>query len=94
MSEVLALRDRGYRTLKFFPAEESGGSGFLRAIYGPVPDVRFCPTGGITAANARRYLSLPNVLCVCASWPASPKLIAGAKWHEIRKRAQHAHRLR
>jgi 2-dehydro-3-deoxyphosphogluconate aldolase/(4S)-4-hydroxy-2-oxoglutarate aldolase len=94
VSEVLALRGRGYRTLKFFPAEQSGGLGFLRAIHGPVPDVRFCPTGGITAANARRYLALPNVLCVGASWPAHPKLIDGARWSEIRKRAQLAHRLR
>jgi 2-dehydro-3-deoxyphosphogluconate aldolase / (4S)-4-hydroxy-2-oxoglutarate aldolase len=94
VSEVLLLRRRGFRTMKFFPAEQSGGTGFLRAIFGPVPDVRFCPTGGITAANTRSYLALPNVSCVGASWPASPALIADAKWDEIRKRARQASRMR
>jgi 2-dehydro-3-deoxyphosphogluconate aldolase/(4S)-4-hydroxy-2-oxoglutarate aldolase len=94
VSEVLALRSRGFRTLKFFPAEQSGGPEFLSAIFGPVADVRFCPTGGISAANARRYLALPNVLCVGASWLAPARLIAAAKWDEIRKRAQLARRLR
>jgi 2-dehydro-3-deoxyphosphogluconate aldolase / (4S)-4-hydroxy-2-oxoglutarate aldolase len=94
VSEVLDLRGRGFRMLKFFPAEQSGGPEFLRALFHPVPDVRFCPTGGITAANAHRYLSLPNVSCVGASWPASAKLIANAKWDQIRKHAQQAWRMR
>ncbi len=94
VSEVLALRSRGFQMMKFFPAEQSGGPGFLRAIFGPIPDVRFCPTGGITAANACRYLALPNVSCVGASWLASAALIASGKWSEIRKRARHARRMR
>ena len=94
VSEVLALRSRGFQLMKFFPAEQSGGPEFLHAIFGPIPDVRFCPTGGITAANARRYLALPNVCCVGASWLASAALIASGKWNEIRKRARHARRLR
>src|SRR5579871_6539407 len=70
VSEVLALRRLGYRLLKYFPAEASGGVAFLRSIAGPVPDVRFCPTGGITPLNAAEYLREPNVACVAGSWVA------------------------
>ncbi len=94
VSEILALRSRGFRIIKFFPAEQSGGTEFLRAIHGPVPDVQFCPTGGITATNARRYLKLPNVSCVGGSWLAPAALIAAAKWDEIHKRARQARKLR
>ena len=73
-SEVLQLRERGYRLLKFFPAEAGGGVEFLRALHGPLPDVRFCPTGGIDATRAARYLSLANVACVGGSWLSLPSL--------------------
>lgn len=67
-SEAMVAQEAGYRFLKFFPAEASGGIHFLKSIYGPLPDLRFCPTGGIDAAKARDYLALPNVLCVGGSW--------------------------
>jgi 2-dehydro-3-deoxyphosphogluconate aldolase/(4S)-4-hydroxy-2-oxoglutarate aldolase len=60
--------DLGLRRFKFFPAEASGGVDMLRAFHGPFPDVRFCPTGGVTALNAPNYLALPNVACVGGSW--------------------------
>ena len=67
-SEVMALLERGITKAKFFPAEASGGVGALRALAGPFPQMRFCPTGGITAASAPDYLALPNVACVGGSW--------------------------
>lgn len=93
-SEVLSLRARGYGLIKFFPAEASGGLGFLRSIVGPVPDVSFCPTGGITAANARDYLGLPNVTCVGGSWLTPDALVAGGKWEAIRALAEDAFHMR
>ncbi|MCW2837046.1 MAG: 4-hydroxy-2-oxoglutarate aldolase, partial [Marmoricola sp.] len=64
VTEVLRLLELGYSEMKFFPAEVSGGVGFLKAIGSPVPQARFCPTGGITEATAPSYLALPNVGCV------------------------------
>ena len=93
-SEVQSLRERGYRLLKFFPAEPGGGTGFLRAIYGPIPDVRFCPTGGVDESSAARYLALPNVACVGGSWLAPSSLLAARNWDEIRQRAVRARDLR
>ena len=66
-SEAMVAQEAGYRLLKFFPAEASGGVNFLKSVYGPLPDLRFCPTGGIDAAKAGSYLALPNVLCVGGS---------------------------
>jgi 2-dehydro-3-deoxyphosphogluconate aldolase/(4S)-4-hydroxy-2-oxoglutarate aldolase len=71
ISEALTLRDLGFTELKFFPAEASGGPGWLSAVYGPLPDLRFCPTGGITEERAPAYLALPNVPCVGGSWLSS-----------------------
>ncbi|WP_216217768.1 bifunctional 4-hydroxy-2-oxoglutarate aldolase/2-dehydro-3-deoxy-phosphogluconate aldolase [Amycolatopsis aidingensis] len=68
VSEAMRLAERGLTELKFFPAEASGGAGFLRSIAGPLPDLRFCPTGGVTADNAADYLALPNVGCVGGTW--------------------------
>ena len=68
VSEVLAALELGLTELKFFPAEASGGTAYLRAIAAPVPGARFCPTGGITPASAPDYLALPNVACVGGSW--------------------------
>ena len=67
-SEVMAALARGFERLKFFPAETSGGAPAVKALGGPIPQVRFCPTGGIGPENAEDYLSLPNVFCVGGSW--------------------------
>ncbi|SES37190.1 bifunctional 4-hydroxy-2-oxoglutarate aldolase/2-dehydro-3-deoxy-phosphogluconate aldolase [Actinokineospora terrae] len=68
VSEAMRLAELGYSDLKFFPAEAAGGIPFLKSIAGPLPTLRFCPTGGITATTAPTYLSLPNVGCVGGSW--------------------------
>lgn len=94
VSEVLALRTRGYKLVKFFPAHASGGLAFLRGIAGPVPDVHFCPTGGISALNATEYLALPNVSCVGGSWLTPPELLAAGKWDDIATLAREARGLR
>lgn len=94
VSEMLTLRALGYRLLKFFPADFSGGVGLLRALSGPLADLRFCPTGGITAVNAPEYLALPNVTCVGGSWLAPPALVARQRWDEITALARQACALR
>jgi 2-dehydro-3-deoxyphosphogluconate aldolase / (4S)-4-hydroxy-2-oxoglutarate aldolase len=94
VSEVLALRERGCRFVKFFPAQPSGGIGFLRSIIGPVPDMLFCPTGGITEETAPDYLALPNVRCVGGSWLTPPLFVKNQNWNEIHLLAERAHRLR
>jgi 2-dehydro-3-deoxyphosphogluconate aldolase/(4S)-4-hydroxy-2-oxoglutarate aldolase len=86
-SEVMALRTRGFRTIKFFPAEVCGGIGVLKALYGPFADVAFVPTGGISPKNAPDYLALPNVLAVGGSWIAPQDLIAAGDWEAIRANA-------
>ena len=73
VSEVLRLLELGYTEMKFFPAEQSGGAAFLKSIGAPVPQARFCPTGGITESSAASYLALPNVGCVGGSWLDSPR---------------------
>lgn len=82
-SEAMALADFGYRYLKFFPAETSGGAPALAALALPLPDIFFCPTGGIDAARASSYLRLPNVIAVGGSWVAPAKLVAAADWSAI-----------
>ncbi|WP_114965136.1 bifunctional 4-hydroxy-2-oxoglutarate aldolase/2-dehydro-3-deoxy-phosphogluconate aldolase [Alkalilacustris brevis] len=93
-SEVMALRARGYRVLKFFPAGSSGGAAALRALAGPFPDMRFCPTGGIGPSNAAEYLALDTVLCVGGSWVAPPAMVAAGDWADITGLARQAARLR
>ncbi|WP_318307452.1 bifunctional 4-hydroxy-2-oxoglutarate aldolase/2-dehydro-3-deoxy-phosphogluconate aldolase [Amycolatopsis solani] len=68
VSEAMRLAERGLSALKFFPAEASGGVAYLKSIAGPLPSLKFCPTGGITAATAPSYLALPNVGCIGGSW--------------------------
>ena len=82
-SEVMALLAHGYSTLKFFPAEAVGGAPALKALAGPLPQVQFCPTGGVSAANAAEYLALPNVVCVGGSWVVSPDLVKKKDWAAI-----------
>jgi 2-dehydro-3-deoxyphosphogluconate aldolase/(4S)-4-hydroxy-2-oxoglutarate aldolase len=68
VSEAMKLAERGLTALKFFPAEASGGVAYLKSIAGPLPSLKFCPTGGITVASAPSYLALPNVGCIGGSW--------------------------
>ncbi len=82
-TEAMRLLARGYDMLKFFPAEASGGVRALKSIAAPLPQLRFCPTGGVTAANAGAYLSLANVICVGGSWLAPKALVKARKWAEI-----------
>ncbi|WP_116244624.1 bifunctional 4-hydroxy-2-oxoglutarate aldolase/2-dehydro-3-deoxy-phosphogluconate aldolase [Nocardiopsis sp. FIRDI 009] len=94
VSEAMALLERGVSELKFFPAEAAGGAPFLKSLGGPLPQVRFCPTGGITAASAPTYLALPNVGCVGGSWLTPTDLVAAGKWDEITALAREAAALR
>ena len=82
-SEVMALWEQGYDMMKFFPAEAAGGAPALKAIGAPIPQVSFCPTGGITPANAPSYLALPNVICAGGSWVAPKDMIASDDWAGI-----------
>ncbi len=92
-SEIMALREEGYAILKFFPAEQSGGAAFLKALSSPLGGMSFCPTGGITAQTAMDYLSLPNVLCVGGSWVAPKDQVATGDWAAITALAEQASRL-
>jgi 2-dehydro-3-deoxyphosphogluconate aldolase/(4S)-4-hydroxy-2-oxoglutarate aldolase len=93
-SEVMALLERGYTVQKFFPAEQSGGASFLKSIGSPIPQVSFCPTGGISLKNAMDYLSLKNILCVGGSWVAPKEAMAAGNWAEITRLAAEARALR
>jgi 2-dehydro-3-deoxyphosphogluconate aldolase/(4S)-4-hydroxy-2-oxoglutarate aldolase len=83
----------GLSELKFFPAMQSGGPAMLKAWNGPFGDVRFCPTGGVTAANAMDFLSLPNVVCVGGSWLTPADALARGNWAQITALAFQASRL-
>lgn len=93
-SELMAAREAGYRRLKFFPAEPAGGIGTLKAFAGPFPEIRFCPTGGVTADNAAAYLALETVLCVGGSWMVPPAAVAAGDWDDIGRLARRAAGLR
>ncbi|MCB2134414.1 MAG: bifunctional 4-hydroxy-2-oxoglutarate aldolase/2-dehydro-3-deoxy-phosphogluconate aldolase [Rhodobacteraceae bacterium] len=82
-SEMMALLERGYTVQKFFPAENVGGAAALKSIASPLPQIRFCPTGGITAASAPTYLALPNVVCVGGSWVAPKDKVAAGDWAAV-----------
>ena len=82
-SEAMQLLARGYNMLKFFPAEASGGAPALKAIGAPLPQISFCPTGGVSPANAESYLSLPNVVCAGGSWVAPADKVAAGDWAGI-----------
>jgi 2-dehydro-3-deoxyphosphogluconate aldolase/(4S)-4-hydroxy-2-oxoglutarate aldolase len=89
-TEVMALWEQGYDMLKFFPAEAAGGAPALKSIGAPIPQVAFCPTGGITPQNAASYLALPNVICAGGSWVAPKDLIAKGDWAGIEALARAA----
>ncbi|CAN7380794.1 2-dehydro-3-deoxy-phosphogluconate aldolase [Rhizobium sp. LjRoot30] len=89
-SEVMALREEGYKVLKFFPAEQAGGAAYLKSLSSPLAGTFFCPTGGISLKNAMDYLSLPNVVCVGGSWVAPKELVAAGDWAGITRLAAEA----
>ncbi|WP_435792204.1 bifunctional 4-hydroxy-2-oxoglutarate aldolase/2-dehydro-3-deoxy-phosphogluconate aldolase [Actinacidiphila glaucinigra] len=89
-SEVVALAERGVRELKFFPAEAAGGTAYLRALAAPLPEIRFCPTGGIDAARAPAYLALPNVACVGGSWMVPQDALRDRDWDRVERLAREA----
>ncbi len=82
-SDIMAAQEDGLGALKFFPAMQSGGVAMLKAWSGPFGDVRFCPTGGVTHANAQDFLSLPNVACVGGSWLMPAQAAAAGDWDRI-----------
>ena len=82
-SEVMAGLAAGYKFFKFFPAGAAGGIPMLKSFAGPFPEVRFCPTGGITQSTVRSYLELPNVLCAGGSWLSPPEALAARDWARI-----------
>jgi 2-dehydro-3-deoxyphosphogluconate aldolase/(4S)-4-hydroxy-2-oxoglutarate aldolase len=90
VSEIMRLMNRGYKVMKFFPAEALGGVKTLKAIGGPLPQISFCPTGGISYFTAQEYLELPNVIAIGGSWIATEKLIDEGNWKEIRRLAREA----
>ena len=90
VSEAMKMLSWGYDVMKFFPAEVSGGIAALKAIGAPLPQISFCPTGGISLDNVANYLSQPNVICVGGSWIATPNLIKQKNWAQIYKLASEA----
>ena len=93
-SEIMALLEKGYTVQKFFPAEQAGGAPYLKSIGSPIPQVSFCPTGGISLKNAHEYLGLKNILCVGGSWVAPKDAMARGDWAAITKLAAEAASLR
>ncbi|MBZ6228976.1 bifunctional 4-hydroxy-2-oxoglutarate aldolase/2-dehydro-3-deoxy-phosphogluconate aldolase [Streptomyces olivaceus] len=89
-SEVVALLEHGVREMKFFPAEAAGGTAYLKALAAPLPQARFCPTGGIGPASAPEYLALPNVGCVGGSWMLPKDAVAGRDWGRVEALAREA----
>lgn len=89
-SEAMRLLERGYTVQKFFPAAASGGAPALKSLAAPLPQIKFCPTGGITLRNAEDYLALENTICVGGSWVASDGLVTRGRWKDIETRARKA----
>jgi 2-dehydro-3-deoxyphosphogluconate aldolase/(4S)-4-hydroxy-2-oxoglutarate aldolase len=88
LSEAMAAAEAGFTALKLFPAEAAGGVNTLKAFAGPVADLKFCPTGGVSLANMAEYLKLPNVACVGGSWLTPEKLVRARAWAEIEQIAR------
>ncbi|MFI8293639.1 bifunctional 4-hydroxy-2-oxoglutarate aldolase/2-dehydro-3-deoxy-phosphogluconate aldolase [Streptomyces sp. NPDC085614] len=93
-SEVVALLEHGVRDMKFFPAEAAGGVRYLSSLAGPLPQARFCPTGGISLASAPSYLALPNVACVGGTWMLPTDALASRDWARVESLARRAAELR
>jgi 2-dehydro-3-deoxyphosphogluconate aldolase/(4S)-4-hydroxy-2-oxoglutarate aldolase len=94
VSEAMMARERGFKILKFFPAGPAGGPTYLKALASPLPDVRFCPTGGVSLENARDYLKLPNVICVGGSWVAPGDAVKSGDFGRVEQLAREAAALR
>lgn len=94
VGEAMRASERGCTVLKFFPAEAAGGVAYLKSIYGPLPGLRFCPTGGITVSSAAGYLALPNVGCVGGSWLTPKDVLAAGDWSRVESLAAEAAALR
>ena len=93
-SEVVALLERGVREMKFFPAQAAGGTAYLESLAGPLPQARFCPTGGIGPDCAPDYLALSNVVCVGGSWMLPADAVAARDWRRVEDLARAASALR
>ncbi len=93
-SEAMAAAEAGFDLLKFFPAEQAGGLDYLKSLKGPLPDIRFCPTGSITRERAPDYLALDNVVCVGGSWIASKAMVEQGDWAGIETNARAAAAMR
>ncbi|NDZ80006.1 bifunctional 4-hydroxy-2-oxoglutarate aldolase/2-dehydro-3-deoxy-phosphogluconate aldolase [Streptomyces sp. SID10853] len=93
-SEVVQLLERGITGMKFFPAEAAGGTAYLKSLGGPLPQARFCPTGGISLASAPSYLALPNVACVGGTWMLPADAVAARDWDRVEVLARGAAALR
>ena len=89
-TEVMVLLEKGFTVQKFFPAEQAGGAAYLKSIGSPIPQVKFCPTGGISLKLAPEYLGLKNILCVGGSWVAPKDALARGDWAEITRLAREA----
>ena len=94
VSEAMALAARGFKALKFFPAEASGGIAWLKSVAAPLPEAKFCPTGGIDSRNAASYLACPNVIAVGGSWVAPKDAMASGDFARITRLAREAAALR
>ena len=90
VSEAMNMFNRGYNIMKFFPAEVNGGVKALQAIYGPLPQILFCPTGGISQKNAIDYLTQPNVISIGGSWLATKEIIDRKDWNKVLNLARNA----
>jgi 2-dehydro-3-deoxyphosphogluconate aldolase/(4S)-4-hydroxy-2-oxoglutarate aldolase len=90
VSELMRGMEYGLENFKFFPAEAAGGAPVMKAMAGPFPNIKFCPTGGIGLGNALDYLTLPNVMCVGGSWIAKPNDIREKRWKDIERLAREA----
>lgn len=93
-SEIMMAQEDGLTQLKFFPAMQAGGPAMLKAWSGPFTDVQFCPTGGVSLANAPEFLALPNVVCVGGSWLTPANAVASGDWAQITKLASEASQLK
>lgn len=89
-TEAMMLLEQGFDMLKFFPAEAAGGAPALKAIGAPLPQISFCPTGGVSPDNAMSYLSLPNVVCAGGSWVAPKSAVQAGDWAAIEALAREA----
>lgn len=88
--EVMRARDQGFTLMKLFPAQQAGGIGMLKALGAPIPDVRFCPTGGVSPENLRDFLALPNVAMAGGSWLTPADALRDGDWARITRLAREA----